>query len=231
VSGEGSELDRTLTAHLGDGSPLARLFDPSSPEGFLSTLNKTLDDELTAQREKIIGEFSLDNAEGALSRLVAELSERHGELGQALENRIDEVVAEFSLDHEDWLDRGRSAHRGAASGPPRVEGEIHGSVGRFESRGKQRATAEEADELCSDVRESLWPAVSARGHAPQPRVRRQAAVLLPSSVNCFVGMRQTSLTRGAVALGWSANRATRARSPWRRIENYNDMRDLRVRYW
>jgi hypothetical protein len=101
VVGEGSELGRTLATHVGQGSPLASLFDPSSPEGFLATLNKTLDDELTAQREKIIGEFSLDNAAGALSRLVAELSERHGELGQALETRIDEVVAEFSLDHED----------------------------------------------------------------------------------------------------------------------------------
>jgi len=101
VSGDGSELGRTLTAHLGEGSPLAGLFDPSSPEGFLSTLNKTLDDEISAQRERIISEFSLDNSEGALSRLVRELAERHGELGQALEDRIDEVVAEFSLDRED----------------------------------------------------------------------------------------------------------------------------------
>jgi hypothetical protein len=101
VSGDGSELARTLTAHLGEGSPLASLFDPSSPEGFLSTLNMALGDELTAQREKIMGEFSLDNAQGALSRLVAELSERHGELGQDLETRIDKVVAEFSLDDED----------------------------------------------------------------------------------------------------------------------------------
>jgi hypothetical protein len=101
VGGDGSELAATLTDHLGENSVLASLFDPSSSDGFLVTLTQKLDEELSTQRERIIGEFSLDNAHGALSRLVAELSERHGELGQALEKRIDEVVAEFSLDRED----------------------------------------------------------------------------------------------------------------------------------
>src|SRR5262245_4552396 len=94
VGGDSSELAQTLAVHLGEGSVLAGLFDPSSSTGFLATLTQNLQEEFSTQRERIIGEFSLDNADGALSRLVSELSERHGELGQALEKRIDEVVAE-----------------------------------------------------------------------------------------------------------------------------------------
>jgi hypothetical protein len=101
VGGDSSELAQTLAVHLGKGSVLASLFDPSSSNGFLPTLTQNLHEQFSTQRERIIGEFSLDNDDGALSRLVAELSERHGEPGQALEKRIDEVVAEFSLDRED----------------------------------------------------------------------------------------------------------------------------------
>jgi gas vesicle protein len=101
VGSDSSELARTLITHLGDGSPFAGVLDPSAPDGLLGTLTRRLNEELSTQRERIIGEFSLDNANSALSRLVTELSERHGELGQALEGRIDEVVAEFSLDRED----------------------------------------------------------------------------------------------------------------------------------
>lgn len=101
LDGDDSDLARTLAAHVGEGSTLGGLLDPSSPGGFLNTLTQTLGTELTSQRERIIKEFSLDNKDGALCHLVSELSERHGELGQALEKRIDDVVAEFSLDRDD----------------------------------------------------------------------------------------------------------------------------------
>ena len=43
----------------------------------------------------------MDNKEGALSRLIDELKENHGEVSVALQERIDAVMAEFSLDKED----------------------------------------------------------------------------------------------------------------------------------
>ncbi len=101
VGVDGSELSQTLATYLGQGSILAGLMDPSAADGFMATFRQKLGEELTTQRERIIGEFSLDNNQGALSRLVEELSERHGELGLALEKRIDDVVSEFSLDRED----------------------------------------------------------------------------------------------------------------------------------
>ena len=53
VGADGSELTRTLAAHLGEDSLLANLLDSSSSDGFLVTFSRKLDDELSAQRERI----------------------------------------------------------------------------------------------------------------------------------------------------------------------------------
>lgn len=97
----GSELARTLATHVGQNSPLMALLDPERGDGFLGSLAASLEETLAGQRERILREFSLDNKEGALSRLVSELRRRHGEVGQALQTQIDQVVAEFSLDRDD----------------------------------------------------------------------------------------------------------------------------------
>jgi hypothetical protein len=100
VSGDGSELGRTLSAHLGPGSPLLTLVDPESRDGLASAFTKLVNKELEGQRSRILSEFSLDNREGSLSRLLTELRENHGKLTNDLGERIDEVVREFSLDDE-----------------------------------------------------------------------------------------------------------------------------------
>ena len=96
-----SLLTHTLATHLGERSPLVTMLDPASSNGFLSSLIGEIEKTVDSQRELILREFSLDNKNGALSRLVSELTERHGRLGEALEKRIDEVTAEFSLDRKD----------------------------------------------------------------------------------------------------------------------------------
>ena len=48
----------------------------------------------------MLKEFSLDNKEGALARLVGELSTNHGDLTKDLQTRIDVVMKEFSLNEE-----------------------------------------------------------------------------------------------------------------------------------
>ncbi len=52
------------------------------------------------QRDRVLSEFSLNNKEGALSRLVRELTDNHGQLTEQLQGKIDEVVKEFSLADE-----------------------------------------------------------------------------------------------------------------------------------
>ena len=100
VGGDGSELARTLAAHIGPESALMKLVDPEHKGGLLSTISGLVQEELVGQRDRILAEFSLDNRDGSLARLVAELRQGHGKLTEDLEGRIDEMVSEFSLDDE-----------------------------------------------------------------------------------------------------------------------------------
>ena len=116
VDGDGSVLARTLVAHLGDQSPLMRVLDPASTEGIVALLTRATEATLSEQRNRILGEFSLDHEGSALGRLVAELQKSHGDVGRALEERIGSVMGEFSLDRDDsalsrLVGRVESAHR------------------------------------------------------------------------------------------------------------------------
>ena len=101
IAGDGSELARTLTAHMGSDSAFMRAIDPNAADGLIRQLDETTKTALVEQQKVILDEFSLDNGNGALSRMVSEIKEKHGEVGESLENRIGEVMAEFSLDKED----------------------------------------------------------------------------------------------------------------------------------
>ncbi|HEY4235186.1 MAG TPA: hypothetical protein VGM76_17275 [Lacipirellulaceae bacterium] len=101
IDGENSQLARTLVAHVGSESLLMKQLDPRQSEGLLSVLKQTVDAQLCQQRDQVLKEFSLDNKEGSLARLVSELNFRHGDLTKDLRQKIDEVVKEFSLDKQD----------------------------------------------------------------------------------------------------------------------------------
>lgn len=100
IDGENSSLARTLMAHVGRESPLMKILDPAQSEGLLAALRQAVEGQLTKQSEQVLNEFSLDNREGALSRLVHELNTKHGDLTKDLKSKIDEVVKEFSLDDD-----------------------------------------------------------------------------------------------------------------------------------
>lgn len=95
-----SELAKTLLEHVGKQSPLFKLLNPEETAGLVSALRGTLEEELVRQREKVLSEFSLDNKQGALARLVEELTQTHGEFQEGLGKQIDQVVKQFSLDEE-----------------------------------------------------------------------------------------------------------------------------------
>jgi hypothetical protein len=100
LHGDGSPLAKLLATQLGRESPLMRQLDPDQSTGLLARLQKTVDEQLRSQREHVLREFSLDNPQSALKRLVDELTCRHGDLQKGLGQKIDEVVKEFSFDHE-----------------------------------------------------------------------------------------------------------------------------------
>src|SRR5689334_29664 len=100
IDGENSLFARTLVAHVGRESALMKVLDPQQSDGLLTSLRKSVDDQLGQQRDRLLSEFSLDNKEGALARLLSELTTNHGDVGKALQTKIDTVIKEFSLNEE-----------------------------------------------------------------------------------------------------------------------------------
>lgn len=101
IGSDGSELAATLATHIGENSPLTKVLNPTESDGLVSAMRAAIAEVVAAEREHILSEFSLDNKQGALSRLVEELTEENGELKQGFADEVQHVVAEFSLDKED----------------------------------------------------------------------------------------------------------------------------------
>ncbi|MEM8944338.1 MAG: hypothetical protein AAGD11_04070 [Planctomycetota bacterium] len=98
--GDDSALAKTLVSHIGENSPLMRQLSPDQSKGLLALLRTNVETQLTQQREHLLKEFSLDNPEGSLRRLVSEITDKHGDFTKHMQVKIDEVVKEFSLDEE-----------------------------------------------------------------------------------------------------------------------------------
>lgn len=94
-------LEETLAAQIGEDSPFIQLLLPTEDNQLLNSLRERVELAVQQRSDTILREFSLDNKEGALSRLLGELTEKHGNLTENLSERIGEVIDEFSLDSED----------------------------------------------------------------------------------------------------------------------------------
>lgn len=101
VGGSGSVLAETLAEHIGKNSPLMRLLNPEEASGLVSSIRSTVSSVIDEEQKRILGEFSLDNDQSALKRLVSELTQANGQLKTDLANEVGAVVQEFSLDKED----------------------------------------------------------------------------------------------------------------------------------
>jgi hypothetical protein len=96
-----TRLSKTFDAYVGARSPLLEALDPKESNALLAAMRNTVDVVLAEERKRILAEFSLDNADGSLARLLRELTETHGNLTVALKTDMESVVKEFSLDHKD----------------------------------------------------------------------------------------------------------------------------------
>jgi hypothetical protein len=101
VGNDGSELAKTLAAHIGENSPLMKLLNPEESDGLVSSIRSTISAVVDEEQNHILSEFSLDNDQGSLKRLVNELTQANGKLKTDLAAEIGNVVQEFSLDKED----------------------------------------------------------------------------------------------------------------------------------
>ncbi len=101
VGSQESELAKTLAASVGKDSQLMRFLNPEEAGSLVSTVRGSLQEILQAERLHVLSEFSLDNKQGALSRLLSEITEESGRFKGDLAGQIGDVIAEFSLDRPD----------------------------------------------------------------------------------------------------------------------------------
>jgi hypothetical protein len=101
VGSSGSVLAETLAEHIGKNSPLMKLLNPDEANGLVSSVRSAISTVIDEEQKRILGEFSLDNDQSALTRLVKELTAANGKLKADLANEVGTVVQEFSLDKED----------------------------------------------------------------------------------------------------------------------------------
>ena len=127
------DLDRALRTHLApENSTIARALAcailgravnysscsrPPTLAGLKAQISAMLESVLEEQQGAILKEFSLDNKESALSRLINELATNNRELKTDLKTQVDGLVGEFSLDKPDSaLSRTGCEGRGSPEG-------------------------------------------------------------------------------------------------------------------
>lgn len=101
IDGENSQLARTLLKHVGENSPLMKVLSPDQSQGLLASLNARMKEQLDKQRNSILEQFSLDNPQSALKKMVNELTTNNSDFTKNMQGRIDEAIKQLSLDEED----------------------------------------------------------------------------------------------------------------------------------
>jgi hypothetical protein len=105
IGSDDSLLARSLASHLGEGSPLFKLLSPTDSAGLRAQLSSTVEQALADQRKIILREFSLDQKDSALSRLVAEFSldgdgSSMSRLAKMLATTSEQIGKNLTLDDE-----------------------------------------------------------------------------------------------------------------------------------
>jgi len=98
VGPESSTLTKTLNQHF---EPLLRVLDPEEAHGLRARIESMLNRVFDDQRNNMLREFSLDNEESALSRLLRKVTENNGKFSGDVRALVDELAKEFSLDKPD----------------------------------------------------------------------------------------------------------------------------------
>lgn len=101
VGAEDSVIAQTLARHMGETSPIFKMLSPTESDGIINSMTQLMSDIMKSERDRILGEFSLDQDSSALSRLVRQLNEHNLKTAEGLTQSINEVVGEFSLDKDD----------------------------------------------------------------------------------------------------------------------------------
>lgn len=139
-----SLLARTLAQHLGESSPVFRLLSPDDAGGLRAQVEQTLARVLAEQREQILRQFSLDDRESALSRLVAELRQQQTQLQTDVRGQVETMSKEFSLDKPDsalarLVARVDAAQKALVEQHQAFHGEVRASLAALQARREEAA--------------------------------------------------------------------------------------------
>ena len=63
------------------------MLDPEESTGIVQKLRESVTEALQFERENILSEFSLDNKDGSLNRLIAEITQKSGDLQRSSPKR------------------------------------------------------------------------------------------------------------------------------------------------
>ena len=77
------------------------MLSPDQRKGILAAMKESMDLLLTEQGKSILGQFSLDDQESALSRLIRDITEKNGNLRSDLADDLENIRKEFSLDNDE----------------------------------------------------------------------------------------------------------------------------------
>lgn len=89
LSAEDSVLARSMARHIGQESPIFRMLSPDEADGLLAQLARRLETALGEQRKALLAQFSLDQPDSALSRLVGRVDQSQAR-----------ISADLSIDNE-----------------------------------------------------------------------------------------------------------------------------------
>jgi hypothetical protein len=101
IDATAAALAKALDQSVGENSAFAKLLTPNDSNALVSTIRSSVDGLVNTQRDRILGEFSLDNKSGALARLLDEINVSNGKLSDGLRDTVGKVFDEFSLDNDD----------------------------------------------------------------------------------------------------------------------------------
>jgi hypothetical protein len=77
-----------------------RSLDPNDASGITQSIEKTVKEALDGEQKRVLDAFSLNNDQGVLTRVVAQLESTNGKLKGDIERQIQVAMQEFSLDDE-----------------------------------------------------------------------------------------------------------------------------------
>lgn len=116
ISGDGSELNlvlnrhlekeaqhlqRLLEEHVGAKSELLKKLSPDQKDGLIQQFQEQFRKTLGEQSREILGQFSLDQEDSAINRLIRSISDSNGELKEELSDDVVRLQGEFSLDNKE----------------------------------------------------------------------------------------------------------------------------------